>query len=700
MTSLNFDYETKSDVDLTQVGLDVYASHPSTRVIFCSYSFDKNPVPKLWDVESGLPFPRELREAIADPEVKKKAFNAQFERIISKRVLKIDTPIRNWRCSMVGAYLLSFSGGLGDIARQIGLPADKQKDKRGKELIRLFSMPQRVTKSQPHLWRNGKTDPDQYREFGEYCIQDTVAEMAVEKRLEPFYIPESEWLLYELDQKINDRGLPVDMQYVENAIWMAAKRKKELLEELRDLTGLANPNSGAQMLPWLQARGYPFSDLVKDTVKKVLKESRDSLEPDAVSALLLRQNASRTSVAKYDAFYKSSGYSEDEFERWFRFAFQMAGATRTARWAGRRIQAQNLPRTPGEIEQLWKLAMTTNYIRNGDYEGLGFMVGEPMTALVGCIRSAIRAPKGRVLRVCDLSSIETCVIAWLSRCVRLLKVIQNGYDPYKDFGVILYKGVYAAFGTPEYEAAYAEVSKKERTNSKPAVLGCGYRLGGGDLMKGKRTGLWGYAENMGVDLTQSESLRAVNAYRENYAEVPALWKAYEVAVAKALRSRVPVREGPLVFVYQKPFLKVVLPDGRPLYYFQPKMLRKEFSKSKGRDEDGNEILETWNKLSFTYMGQNQKSGKWERIYSHGGKLVENFVQAIARNILKEGLLDADNEGFDLVGHVHDEILACEDEDDDYHTVELLGDCMTRARSWAEGLPLGYGGWQNPFYIKD
>jgi DNA polymerase len=706
MTILRLDYETKSEISLPDFGLDIYAAHPSTKVILCAYAFDNDDEPELWDHENRKPFPRDVAKALADPHVEKKAFNAQFERIISKRILGIDTPYEGWRCTMARAYMMAFVGGLGEVGAQMGIQGNKAKDDIGKSLIKLFSMPQRVTKAQPFRWCNGLTHPDEWRQFGEYCKQDVRAERHIDKLLSKFYIPEDEWRLYELDQKINDRGLPIDMQYVENAIWMAAKRKKELLMELGEVTGLANANSGAQILPWLKARGYPFNDLKKDTVTKVLREHKEAsktlvsafdgptLTDEAVEALKIRQNANRTSVAKYVTIKKSVGEGDK-----FRFSYQYAGATRTQRWAGRRLQGQNLPRTPKIIEKRDKLGITTDLIRNGDYDGLSLWI-EPMTALVGCIRSAIRAPAGKELRVSDLSSIETCVIAWLSDCERLLKVIRAGYDPYKDFAVILYKGVYADFGTPEYEEAYASVTKQERNDAKPAVLGAGYRLSGGELDEGKRTGLWGYAENMGIDLTQEASAKAVEAYRKGYSEVPVLWKVYEDAVAKCVRTQKTQVVGPLRFEYKKPFLMVRLPSGRYLYYMNPKLVKKVFTKVKGYDETGEPIVDRWVKTSFTYMGKQQNGKKWIRLFSHGGKLVENFVQAIARDVLKYGMFDADDEGFEIVGHVHDEIKACEDIDDDYHTVELLGACMTRPRDWAPGLPLGYGGWSNPFYMKD
>ncbi len=709
MTTLSLDYETRSLVDLKTAGLDRYSLHDSTRIMLMSYAFD-NDETALWDWSTGEPFPKEVKKALASKDVIKRAFNAQFERIMTKRVLGVDTPYENWRCTMVQAYLMSFMGGLDDVGRQMGLPQDKLKLKTGKDLIRLFCVPNRQSKAKPYLWCDVTTHPEQWHEFGGYCIRDTDSERDMAKKLDRYFIPEDEWRLYELDQKINDRGLPLNMRFVENANEMAIRRKNELKNDLNDLTGLANANSTAQFIPWLRQRGYPFSDVKKDTVAKVLKGAKNNeyqIDPLAIEALNIRRNASRTSVAKYQTMLRSWTPSEHPDFALARFMLQMAGASRTARWGGRRIQMQNLARTPKELEAEYLLELATEMIVKGDYDGLGLLIGEQMVALVGCLRSAFYVPPGRKMNAADLSSIETCVVAWLADCTRLLKVIRDGKDPYKDFAVILFHDVYADYGTPEYNEAYEKVSKKERTDSKPAVLGSCYRLGGGDLVEGKRTGLWGYAESMGVDLTWARSHKATNAYRETYVEIKDLWTRYEKAIACTIRTRKPTRVGPIQFSYEKPFLKARLPSGRYMYYFQPRVENRTFQKQK-RDEDGSPmvdfagrpIMDTWTKETISYMGKNQATNKWERIHSHGGKFLENFTQAFARDILKYGLFDADDDGFYIIGHVHDEILDEEDEDDDYHTYERLGQHMTRARDFAPGLPLGFGGWTGKFFRKD
>lgn len=692
MTVLDFDFESKSEIDLKKRGLDVYSADPSTEILMCAHSFDEE-TPKLWQRDDG-PFPKELREAIADPHVTKRAFNAQFERVMSRRVLKIKTPHQNWRCTMVLSYMLSFVGDLAEIGKQIDLPFEKQKIADGKRLMRMFSLPQKTTKKQPHRWRDELTDPGDWQNYCDYCVTDVVSEMAILNRLKKYPIDEFEWRLYEIDQQINDRGLPIDLQLVKNAIVMADRRREELTSQLVEITGLANPNSPVQLLDWLHERRYPFGDLQKETVKKVLK-GLDTWEFDIPSSaeqvLRLRQQVARTSVKKYDKFLALIGADGR-----LRFQYQFGGASRTLRWAGRGIQPHNLPRTPKEIEpddgDTSKLAITNAAIREADYDLLGLIMKEPMDALAGCVRSAIAAPEGSELRVADLASIESVVIAWLSQCEALLEVFRSGRCAYRTFAALLYR------------KAYDEITKGERSNAKPAVLGCGFRLGGGDLdEEGKRTGLWGYAENMGVDMDRDEAHRAVDVFRKQYREIVDLWYDLENAVRECVQTGKIQKVGPLTFELMKPFMVVRLPSGRLMYYYKPRIETKTYLK---KDKKGNVIYhdngeaKTYTKQVFSYEGKGDGSHIWSRIYSHGGKLVENFVQAIARDILAVGMTRAHQAGFHLVGSVHDELKSLQELIDKIHTLPKLIECMTSEISWCADMPLRAAGWVNRFYFKD
>lgn len=694
---LDFDLETACDLDLTAVGLDRYTSHHSARPLMCAWSINGGK-DQLWEPHRSR-IPAELEEAIEDPEVHKWAFNMQFERVFVNRVMMLDMPIKNTYCTQALSYMQSFSGRLEDVGAQVGLPIERQKLATGKKLIKTFSMPQKTTKNQPNLWRDWRTDPGLWEEFGDYCLQDNDTEKGIKSRLIKFPIQYSEWELYWIDQEINDTGMPIDMTFVTNGLEMAKRRKAELIEELRDLTGLDNPNSPTQLTKWLREYGYPFFDINKDTVTKVLAEHKQALDEDetpvcddvAIDALKIRQNAGKTSYTKWEKLKQTVG--DDGF---LRYTFQFAGAGRTSRWAGRGFQPHNLVRTPKELTNDNWLEEGTEAIRRGDYGWLSLILKEPMTTITGLMRSSIRAPEGYELRVRDLSSIETCVTAWLSGCRRLLEVFANKKDPYIDFA------------TDFYKKPYEDVTKAERQIAKPPVLGCTYRLGGGQLLDGKRTGLWAYAESMGVDFTQKESERAVKVFREGYPEIPQLWYALENAAIAAMRSggRVirPIikmdgerRPVPVTFEYRKPYLMLRLPSGRYLYYHKPRIGKEtRIGRPTEKYPDG----APYTKETISYMGRRQNGHAWVRVFTHGGKFTENIVQAIARDILKAGLLRAKRFGFKMVGHVHDEIIALIKKGDNYFTGEALGKCMTRELSWAIGLPLGAAGWTGPFYVKD
>jgi hypothetical protein len=946
-TEISLDYESKSEVQLVgpaSVGLWNYVKHPSTKPLMLAYAWNRGQVEHI-DFTKGQKLPREVKEALLDPEVVKRAFNAQFERVLTKEVLQIDTPIKNWRCTMAQAYMRSFTGGLEDVGVQIGLDGDKLKNPTGKKLIRLFSMPQKITKNQPLLWRDRNTDPEQWEEFCKYCIQDVTSENEIANYLDRYAVPDEEWTLYEIDQEINDNGLPVNMQFVYNAMDMVGQRKRELFDMMQEITGLRNPNSGAQLLPWLQDRGYTFSDLQKNTIKKVLTENEKMIDPAAVAVMRLRQQASRTSVKKYDAIARR--ISDD---RLLKFCFQFAGAQRTNRWSGRGPQPQNLVRTPKLLEandgDFSLLESVTQCITDGDYELLQVLVAEPMTALAGLIRSSFQAPEGYEFVVCDLKAIESAVIAWLSGCSRMLRVFADGRDPYKDFATALYNIAYSLvtkeqrgiskpptlgcftadtlvlsergwiaiadvtsedrvhdgvefvtttgvidqgrkevidlFGigvTADHEvwteegwkqacrlvqdsrigqkalrSAYGALeacgeiikandttfaivrnavsskmstdthSKQEKvslvfhgpitndgwmkgqfTNFFPSIerlsigsptdttpfcrdvaalvnpltditvgesnvgstafmsslgiasllkdltvsnlksigsittdtmkketfdsltglptqgtqtrienvydLGncgprqrfviltaegplivhnCGFGLGGGILRDGKKTGLWGYAEGMGVNITQQEAAKQVEVFRSIYPEIPEFWKQLEDACFAAVNGKSTTINGLLRVDKRGEFMTIRLPSGRLMYYHKPKIEIKEFVGKNGKP---------YTKRVFTCMGKSQISGKWTRIISGGPKICENVVQATAREVLAHGMRAAHDFGFKLVGSVHDELIALRRKGDNYFTLEAMVECMVKDIWFTKGLPLAAEGYVAPIYMK-
>lgn len=696
--TLALDFETYCDLDLKQVGLDLYSAHPSCEVLMCAYQIDGGPV-QHWDRTVEPRMPRDLYRALLDDRYFIWAFNAQFERTILNRILDIWPIMRRWRCSMVLAYMHSFVGTLDRVAYQMGLSQDKVKLATGSKLIKMFCGPQKITRNNPHRRFTSETHPVEWQMFVEYNVQDVVAEQAVKKRLDkPQYpIPDREWQFYALDQRINDRGLPIDRTFVERALAMAINRKEVLLNRMRRKTGLINPGSVPQLLPWLKARGYPFDDLRKDSVKKVLtadagrrsgelKAKKGELFPtltdECVKVLKLRQQQARTTPTKYAALLKAMG----EGNR-MRFVFQFAGASRTARFAGRRFQPQNLTtmRLGGEDHtHLSVITQITDAIREDDEEAVALYKSEPMDALAGLVRSSVRAKKGKKLVVCDLSSIESVVIGWVSGCERLLNVFREGRDAYKDFATELY-GI-----------SYEEVTSYQRKMAKPATLGAGYRLGGGNIMDGKKTGLWGYAENMGIDMTRKEAHRGVATFRRVYKEIPAMWYALEDAIKTTIRKRTRTKVGPVSFSYAKPYLVCHLPSGRNIYYLKPRVDKRPF---RYIDKDTGEEVVTM-KDTISYMGKQQNGNKWIRVYSHGGKFIENIVQAVARDILREGLIIAHKLGFNIVGHVHDEIICEEAVNDNEHGVVQLRAAMIRKIKWARDLPLNAAGHEGKIYRKD
>lgn len=670
---LNLDYETASEVDLKKVGLDRYVNHPSTRVLMAAWKINGSTV-QQWDHSDTPRLSQILKEALLSPDVDKWAFNAQFERLVTNKVLKINTPYEQWRCTMCLAYMQGFFGGLKDVGTAMGLPAEMLKMSDGQRLIRMFSMPQRVTKNQPHRWRDIITDPVDYDSFKGYNRQDAESEYEIWRRLAKYPIPESEWRLYWLDQRINDYGIMINHDHARNALDMADYRKKEIIIDMKSATGLSNPGSPVQLLPWLKEHGYPFDDIQKDTVSKVVREREaNGIDDECYDVLKMRQNSSKISVAKYKAMQDKSG-----FDGAFRFSLQFHGASRTGRWAGRNLQVQNLPRTPKLIEEVYWLTHANNAISTNDYDGLKLLVGEPMDALVGCIRSALVARPGKVLRVADLSSIESVVIGWLTNCKWFLETLKNGRD------------LYRAFAEQWLKIPY-EDTKPHRSKAKPATLGAGYRLGGGELIAGKKTGLWGYAENMGVFLSKEESHSSVQAFRDLCPEIVGAWKDLEVAARRCIKTGEQVKVGYITFEMRKPYLCMILPSGRRLYYFQPRITTEDV---KGRDGS------TYKRTQVSYMGKQQNGNKWVRISTHGGKWIENAVQAIARDVLVSGLFRADKDGFVIPMHVHDEIVTEADPLDDHHTVERLIEHMTAPIRWAPGLPLGAAGWEGTFYRKD
>jgi DNA polymerase bacteriophage-type len=697
VTELRLDFETFNEVDITDLGLDVYASDPSAEVMIAGFAFDRDE-PSLWSIDEG-PMPRDLKAAMADPQVIKKAWNAQFERVMAQRVLRIpydpQNPAAGWRCTMFRAYHMSFIGKLDEVGAQMLMPDTALKSQRGKALINMFSMPRKPTKADPRTRWTYRTHPAEWEEFRQYCKQDVVAETAIDDKAADFFFPQREWELYEIDQAINDRGIPVSMPFAEGCYALYQRRKDELIAELIEITGLTNPNSGKQFLPWAHDRGYPFADLKADTIDRVLDpqlEHRANCSNSLIAALAVRRNATKTAPTK------NLKVMERAVDSRMRYTLQIGGASRTNRWGGRGLNPQNLKRTPKEFENQIAIEAISRTIKEQNYDLLKMFADEPMDVLAGVGRSVIEAPEGEEFVVADLSSIETAVAGWLFGVRKLLDVFANNKDPYKDFGQVL------------FETEYDLVTKKQRNDSKPAVLGCGFRLGGGSVDRfGKKTGLWGYAESMGVNLEREDSHKAVKLFRQRYEEFPLGWKALEHAAKSALKNRgveycpIIVRKDgskhtvPVTFVYQKPFLKVILPSGRAIHYMQPRITSKTVHMPPDDEHEGPWSFES---TAISFKGKPQVGPRWGTIDTHGGPFTENIVQAIARDILATGIVRAHRAGINIVFHVHDEIVALAKKGQGQALLGLLIELMTQSIVWAPNLPLKAAGYVGTVYKKD
>lgn len=648
MVNLHLDLETRSPADLAAVGPRRYARAPGAAVLLCAYAFDDGPV-QVWEACKG-PMPRELEAALRDPHVLKWAHNAAFERAMLEDVLGIPCPPEQWRCTQALALSLALPASLEACAEALGLPV--RKDPAGKRLIKLFSQPHDAF-GEPGF-TPPEAAPEDWRAFVDYCRRDVEVERAIHMALIDHDMPAHEWALWALDQRINDRGLPVDRALVDAALRVDAGNRERLMARAREITGLANPNSREQLLAWLSDQGVEAEALTRADVDELI--SREGLTPEALEMLSIRRQLARTSVQKFQALARATG---DDGR--VRGCFQFYGA-RTGRWAGRIFQPQNIAR--GALPTPEAMATAREAVLTGDAEFVGMAYDDDVTeVLASLIRPAIRAPEGRKLVVADYSSIESVMVAWAAGAGNMLDVFRDGRDIYKDFASRL-------FGV-----GYEAVTKKQRQFAKPAVLGAVYMLGA--------RGLRAYAKNYGVELTDTEADRHIRTFREAYPAIPRFWaRLADAAFACAAKDGATARVGAFLFRREGLWLFIDLPGGRSLAYRRPRIELVE-----GRE-------------AVCYDGVDNCARKWGRLTTHPGKLTENIVQAIARDVLKAGLTRAAADpGLAVVGHVHDEIIAEADADDEPALARLIGH-MTAPIGWCADAPIRAAGWEGCFYRKD
>lgn len=718
---LHHDFETYCDVSVVDVGADFYSRHESCEVLMCAYGVNNNEI-QQWVPAEGEEMPAELDEMLADPNAIKFAWNKPFEWSIWENVLSRHIPHDQWRDPMVLCYSLSLPGKLEKAGEVVDIPEDSRKMKRGKLLIRKFCSPRKPTKANPNTRLFWYDEPADWEEFKLYNRTDVEAERAIYARTKKFDMPSWEWDLWVIDQEINQAGIPFNMNMVNNAITIYEDLVGDALEEMRLLTGLDNPNSGAQLLPWLVERGYPFEDLKKGHVERgrlrcVEQLAEADIGPDEQESILdlfldaardgrhyapnreeaglviiervlsLRLKAAKASPKKYYSLNECVDQSGPIPV--LRNAFQFAGAGRTWRWSGRMFQAQNLPRPATKFLEK-NIHMAARHVEELSAPALAAMWDDPFDVLTSCIRPTAQAPEGYVFVDADLNAIENRTLGWIAKCDKILRVFELNRDPYIDFGTYLFGGTYEQL----WEEYKVGGNSTKRTISKPGVLGCGYMLSAGEIRVNRQTGeeeatgLLGYAWDMGIrEFTQEQAKLSVDTFRREYSEVKDFWYAIERAAKKCVRTGRPTEINMIRFEMRHPFLCMVLPSGRALHYCRPRL------------ED---VRAPWGEMkeTLTYEGLNDKK-QWLRQPTHPGKLTENADQAISRDLLAHGMRIAKREyNIDIRIHVHDQLVGLAPEDKAEETLKNLQEAMGRQPKWAAGLPLGSAGFISKIFIKD
>ena len=646
MKHLSIDIETYSSENLAKCGVYRYCQSPDFEILLFGYSVDGGPV-KVVDLASGETIPDEIICAIVDDKVIKWAFNAQFERICLSRYLggSVGTYMdpASWRCTMVWAATLGLPLSLEGVGAVLGL--EKQKLKEGKDLIRYFCTPAKAKDGT--TFRHFSTDaPDKWETFKAYNLRDVETEMAIQKKLAKFPVDESEWINYHLDQRINDRGIMLDMTMVHQAIACDDQFKRTHMEQARSVTGLENPNSPAQLKEWLAERGVEADSLSKAAVLQMLEEADGEVE----LALSLRQELAKSSVKKYTAMESVVGADSRA-----RGLIQFYGANRTGRYAGRLIQVQNLPQN-----HLPDLETVRTLIREGQFDTVELLYDSVPMVLSELIRTAFVPKPGHRFFVADFSAIEARVIAWIAGEEWRQEVFAGGGD------------IYCASASQMFHVPVEKhgVNGHLRQKGKIAELALGY---GGSVGALKAMG----ALNMGVPEEELKPL--VDAWRLANPNIVRLWWDVDRAASTCVREKTTTECRGIKFIYQSGMMFVVLPSGRRLVYVKPRM---------GVNRYGNE--------SVTFEGVGEQK-KWLRLESYGPKFVENIIQATARDILAEAMLRLDAHGYKIVMHVHDEAVIEAPADT---SLEDICEVMGQTPTWAKGLLLRADGYICDFYKKD
>ena len=646
MKTLSIDIETYSSVILQKAGVYKYTESPDFEILLFGYSADGAPVQTV-DLACGEAIPEDVISALTDESVLKWAFNASFERICLSRFLGMPTgeylDPESWRCSMIWAATMGLPLSLEGVGVVLGL--EKQKLTEGKELIKYFCQPCAPTKSNGGRTRNRPADaPDKWDAFKRYNIRDVETEMSIQAKLHNFPVPDSVWEEYHIDQRINDRGVALDLTLVREAIEMDGRSRSELTDAMKDITELENPNSVQQMKLWLADNGLETDTLGKKAVAEMIK----TVPPELQEVLTLRQQLAKSSVKKYQTMETcvcSDGRA--------RGMFQFYGANRTGRWAWRLIQMQNLPQN-----HLEDLAEARALVRAGDFDAVEMLYEDVPDTLSQLIRTAFVPRSGAKFIVADFSAIEARVIAWLAGEKWRQEVFAAGKDIYCASASQMFKVPVEKHG----------VNGHLRQKGKIAELALGY---GGSVGALKAMG----AIEMG--LTEDELPPLVDAWRQSNPNITKLWWDVDRAATEAVRYKRKSETHGIHFDYRSGMLFITLPSGRHLAYVKPRI---------GENKFGGDCI--------TYEGVGGTK-KWERLESYGPKFVENIVQATSRDILCYAMQTLRN--CSVVMHIHDELVI---EADPRMSLPAVCEQMGRTPPWAKGLLLRADGYECEFYQKD
>ena len=668
---LSIDLETYSEVSIGKAGSYRYILDPSFEILLFAYSLDGMPV-EVIDVASGQIIPLWLKNALKNPLYIKHAYNAAFEWFALSKYLGW-LPPDQWRDTMLHALYCGYPASLDAAGKAMGLPEDKKKLTTGKALIRYFCVPCKPSNANGNRTRNlPKHDPDKWKLFKEYNGQDVVTEMEIDHRLSAFPVPAFVQKQWETDLQMNARGVAADMELVRGALVIGAIVKSRLMTEARQLSGLDNPNSIRQLAQWLTDAtdsDAEITSVTKETVATMLKQP----QPANVQRMLeIRQELGKTSTKKYDAL--ETCIADDGRVRGL---LQFYGANRTGRWAGRLVQVQNLPRT-----YTHPLPPARQLVKDRNIDGLRMMYGSINDTLSQLIRTAFVATPGNVLIDADFSAIEARVISWLAGQEWRLEV-------FRTHGKIYEASASQMFHVPIEKIKKGNPEYALRQRGKVAELALGYQ-GGVSAMRRMDVG-----HNLD-DLSDDEVKGIVDRWRETNSMIRDLWNIVDSAAitvitnggAQTIRSEttdaIITLACELDVITGTRYMTILLPSGRKLYYPSPEI-----------------GVNRWGNPSVSYMGQNQTTKRWERVETYGGKLVENIVQAIARDCLAIAIENLEAQGLHVVFHIHDEVVidtpAWADEDTMLETVTKI---MTKPIPWAQALPLNADGWVDKFFTKD